>query len=120
MTSLPEGAPARRCPGASPRKRALPTTVSSLALLAVSGLSACQSGAQPAHPPQPHAPCRAEAAQALAGRARISDAEAKQLTGASIVRQVAPGQPVTMDFRPDRVTIETDPATGRIVRASCG
>lgn len=43
-----------------------------------------------------------------------------QLTGATIVRQIKPGNPVTMDFRQERVTIETDEKTGKIVRASCG
>ncbi|WP_244616312.1 hypothetical protein [Rhizobium sp. RU20A] len=27
---------------------------------------------------------------------------------------------VTQDFREDRVTIETDPATGLVTRATCG
>jgi hypothetical protein len=43
-----------------------------------------------------------------------------QITGASLVRQIEPGQGVTMDYRPERVTIETDPNTGTILRASCG
>ncbi|WP_245441356.1 I78 family peptidase inhibitor [Neorhizobium tomejilense] len=43
-----------------------------------------------------------------------------RLTGATIVRQIRPDQMVTHDFRGNRVTIETDPATGRIVRATCG
>lgn len=64
--------------------------------------------------------CRPDAAEALAGMERLSDQQAMQMTGATLVRQVAPGQPVTMDYREDRVTIETDPATGKIVRASCG
>lgn len=34
------------------------------------------------------------------------------------VRVLAPGQPATMDFRPDRLTIETD-ANGNLVRAQC-
>jgi len=69
--------------------------------------------------PQPGL-CRPEAEQTLAGRHRMSDRRAKRLTGASLVRQVRPGAPVTMDFRRERVTIETDPHTGRIVRAYCG
>ena len=56
----------------------------------------------------------------LAGKARVSDAEAQQATGATIVRQIRPGQGVTMDYRKERVTIETDPKTGRIIRAYCG
>lgn len=64
--------------------------------------------------------CKREAADALAGRKRISDARAKRLTGATMVRQIRPGQGITMDYRQERVTIETDPKTGRIVRAYCG
>jgi|UPI000687DD26 hypothetical protein len=64
--------------------------------------------------------CRRDAAEALTGKKRITNAQAKRITGASIVRQIKPGQPVTMDYRQERVTIETDPKTGRIIRAYCG
>jgi hypothetical protein len=56
----------------------------------------------------------------LFGMDRISDAQAMKLTGATIVRQIRPGQGVTMDYRQERVTIETDPKTGKILRAMCG
>lgn len=64
--------------------------------------------------------CDRAAADALIGKRRISDNRAKRLTGATIVRQIKPGQGVTMDYRQERVTIETDPRTGRILRAMCG
>lgn len=64
--------------------------------------------------------CKREAADALVGKDKITDAEAMQLTGATIVRQIKPGDGVTMDLRQERVTIETDPATGKITRAMCG
>lgn len=64
--------------------------------------------------------CRPKAAQALAGKRAIGDRTARRMTGASTVRQIRPGDPVTMDMRRERVTIETDPATRRIVRAYCG
>ncbi|MFX8887343.1 I78 family peptidase inhibitor, partial [Acinetobacter baumannii] len=64
--------------------------------------------------------CNPAAAAALAGKNRISDRRAKRLTGATIVRQIKPGQGVTMDYRPERVTIETDDKTRKILRASCG
>jgi len=51
---------------------------------------------------------------------RLTDQKAMQKTGARVVRQIAPGQGVTLDYRRERVTIETDPATGKIVRAACG
>ncbi|KRA61153.1 hypothetical protein ASD85_27465 [Rhizobium sp. Root651] len=65
-------------------------------------------------------PCNAEAAQGLVGQEKPTDAEAMQLTGAKTVRQIQPGDMVTQDFREDRVTIETDPASGRVTRATCG
>lgn len=92
------------------------------AVLTVLGLAACQSPTQ-ATPPAAGGPsgiCRPDAAQALAGKDRVSDDQARQLTGATLVRQIAPGQPVTMDYRQERVTIETYPKTGKIVRAFCG
>ena len=64
--------------------------------------------------------CRGEAAEALTGIDRLTDAQTRQMTGATIVRQIAPGQGVTMDYRQERVTIETDPKTGKIIRAFCG
>lgn len=91
------------------------------ALLSVSLLlSACQS--QPAQSSAPASPglCKREAAEALAGRKRVSDDEARRLTGATVVRQIAPNSPVTLDFRQERVTVETDPATDTISRAYCG
>ena len=65
-------------------------------------------------------PCNAEAAQGLVGKEKPTDAEAMQLTGSKTVRQIQPGDIVTQDFREDRVTIETDPATGLVTRATCG
>ena len=64
--------------------------------------------------------CRPEAAAALVGKARVTDAQAMQLAGATMVRQIKPGDAVTMDFRQERVTVETDAGTGKITRAMCG
>lgn len=64
--------------------------------------------------------CNAEAAQGLVGKSRPTDEAAIQRTGARSVRQIEPGDMVTQDFREDRVTIETDPASGLVIRASCG
>ena len=63
--------------------------------------------------------CRPEAAASLVGKPRVTDAQAMQLTGATIVRQIKPGDAVTMDFRQERVTVETDAGTGKITRAMC-
>lgn len=65
-------------------------------------------------------PCNGEAAQGLVGKPKPTDVAAMQLTGAKTVRQIAPGDMVTQDFREGRVTIETDPASGFVTRATCG
>lgn len=89
--------------------------------LAAASLAACQTNTGAGADTSATAGfCRADAAEALAGKDLLTDAQAMELTGATMVRQIAPGQPVTMDYRQERVTIETDPATGKIVRAFCG
>lgn len=88
--------------------------------LAALTVAACQGETRQAQTGGEPGLCRRDAAEALAGKNRISDDEARQLTGASLVRQIRPRQGVTMDFRQERVTIETDPKTGNILRASCG
>ncbi len=93
----------------------IPAATLALAVLSIAACSAPQARDDGAA-----GICRPEAASALAGKSRVDDAQARQLTGASLVRQLQPGQPATMDYRRERVTIETDPATGRIVRAACG
>lgn len=65
-------------------------------------------------------PCSADAAQSLVGKPKPTDGEAMRITNAKTVRQIEPNQAVTHDLREDRVTIETDPATGRVVGARCG
>lgn len=64
--------------------------------------------------------CNADAARELIGKPKPTDAEAMRLTNSKLVRQIEPGQMVTHDYRQERVTIETDPASGRVVGASCG
>lgn len=64
--------------------------------------------------------CNRDAAEALVGKDRMTDDQARQLTGATKVRQIAPDAMVTMEFLQERVTIETDPNSGKIVRAYCG
>lgn len=44
---------------------------------------------------------------------------ARDMTGATLVRVVRPGEAVTMDFREDRLTLELDEA-GKVVSARCG
>lgn len=64
--------------------------------------------------------CDASRAQALIGKPKPTDVVAKQQSGATIVRQIQSGQMVTQDYNEGRVTIETDPASGLVVRATCG
>ncbi|MBE9605693.1 hypothetical protein IAI18_12545 [Acetobacteraceae bacterium H6797] len=88
--------------------------------LAATTIAACQTDAGRVASSATPGICRPDAAEALTGKNRLTDEQARQMTGASIVRQIAPGQGVTMDYRQERVTIETDPRTGKIVRAACG
>lgn len=87
-----------------------------LSLLLAATLVPVTAGAAPAK----EKICNTQAAQKLVGKKKPSDARAKRLTGAKNVWQIGPGDMVTRDFRQDRVTIETDPATGRVTQASCG
>jgi len=81
-------------------------------------VAGCQS--EPVASQPPSGVCDGVAVERLVGMDRISNAQAMTLTGATIVRRIRPGQGVTMDFRQERVTIETDPKTGKILRAVCG
>ncbi|EXR63761.1 I78 family peptidase inhibitor [Acinetobacter sp. 1424608] len=64
--------------------------------------------------------CVAEEAQKLVGLSGLTDDQIKQKTKSEIVRKVAPGQPMTMDYRSNRVTVTIDPATKKITNANCG
>lgn len=65
--------------------------------------------------------CVAEEAKKLIGKSgSLPQSEIKQRTQAKIVRSVHPSQPVTMDYRADRVTVTIDPNSNKIVQASCG
>jgi Peptidase inhibitor I78 family len=65
--------------------------------------------------------CDAAKAQFAVGQT-YSDtlaAEAKAAAGAKVVRQLLPGQAVTMEFRGDRLNLETGEG-GRVVSVRCG
>ena len=64
--------------------------------------------------------CDAEEVQKLIGQSGLSDQQIKQKTQSEIVRTVAPNQPVTMDYRENRVTVTIDPSSKKILNASCG
>lgn len=87
-------------------------------------LAACMSSTTATEPEErPGLPgvCNADPAQRLIGReiGDEVDAEALRLTGGRVVRRIGPGQPVTMDYRTNRVNIEHD-ADGRITAIRCG
>jgi hypothetical protein len=88
------------------------TALLALAALALPGCmtNSASTGAAPP-PPVPEA-CDATAAQAYVGKP--ADAVAEQARTV-----LGPNQAATMDFRPDRLNLETD-ATGIILKARCG
>jgi len=95
--------------------------------LAASTLGACQSDAQQAPAAAPGLPgqCREEAAEGLAGKRRVSDAEARQTTGATIVRQIRPGEgrddglpPGARDHRDRSEDREDHPRLLRVARVA--
>lgn len=65
--------------------------------------------------------CKADAGQSFIGQIANSATGAALLraTGARTIRWVAPGMAVTMDYRPDRLTVSYDSAY-KIERVSCG
>ena len=66
-------------------------------------------------------PCQVERAQILVGRAasQATLARARRLSTAPIIRIVKPGQPISMDYMTDRLTVEVD-EKNRILRLYCG
>ena len=82
-------------------------------------LAGC-AGDRPAMP-GPARECRADPAQRLIGAPfnKRTGSEIRSLTGARTLRPVGPGEAVTMDFRPDRATIELD-AQRRVQAIRCG
>ena len=64
--------------------------------------------------------CVAEAAQALVGSQGLSTAQIMQRTGATEVRHLRPNDAATMDYRDMRISVVTDPATQKVIHASCG
>ncbi|MBY5326088.1 I78 family peptidase inhibitor [Rhizobium leguminosarum] len=84
----------------------------------VSVLASCSSHTASTAPAKE--PCNANAAQSLIGKPKPTDVEAMRITNSKTIRQIEPGEMVTHDFREERVTIETDPASGLVVGARCG
>lgn len=72
-------------------------------------------------PPSLAAECNADAVQALVGREATEAVleQAKTDSGARTVRALKPGEPATMDFRPDRLDVALD-EKGVIQSLRCG
>ena len=64
--------------------------------------------------------CLADEARKLIGQSGLSEEQIKQKTKSEIVRSVGPNQPVTMDYRENRVTVTIDPQNKKISNANCG
>jgi hypothetical protein len=95
-----------------------------LAIAAVLPLAACSSSETPpasTPPPPAEATCNADAVQSLVGQTATAEIGGQLLkgSGATTLRWVPPRTAVTMDFRPDRLTVSYDDAL-KIERISCG
>lgn len=96
--------------------------IAAAALLPLAACSTADGGTEPAPLPAPApAECNGDAGQSFVGQTATAETGAALLraTGARTLRWVAPGMAVTMDFRPDRLTVSYDGAM-KIERVSCG
>ena len=96
-----------------------------LKYLSLAGLMALTAACAQITPPVGNIPaqpgkCVAEAAQALVGSQGLSTAQIMQRTGATEVRHLRPNDAATMDYRDMRISVVTDPATQKVIHASCG
>jgi len=93
------------------------------ALLAGALLAGCASSPQQdsAGAAKGDGRCNAEPVQYLVGeRITVELAEqARELSGANLLRVIHPQQPVTMDYNPQRLNIDIDDDDS-IIRLSCG
>ena len=64
--------------------------------------------------------CIADEATKLIGQSGLTEEQIKQKTKSEIVRSVGPNQPMTMDYRENRVTVTIDPRSKKITQATCG
>ncbi len=91
-----------------------------LAALVPLALAACATP-PPADAPAVSAKCNGDAASAHlghAGTAEMAEAARKD-AGAELVRVLKPNQPMTLDYRGERLNVHVD-ANGKIVRLTCG
>ncbi|WP_428968011.1 I78 family peptidase inhibitor [Sphingomonas sp. Xoc002] len=89
-------------------------------LLALLPLAACMTTPKAEGPSDGSGCGDAKAADLIGKRwTEALRAPTQKRTGARDLRVIAPGDAVTMDYRPDRLNIETD-AEGKVVRLKCG
>lgn len=91
-----------------------------LAALTLTACTPVEPMPGPGRPPM-EGRCEAGRLDALIGREATPRlvARAKARAGASLVRVIRPGQPVTMDYRAGRLNISVD-ARNRVTRFNCG
>jgi len=92
-----------------------------LALLPLTACTIATSDATADPPSHVPASCRNEALSQFTGQPASQDLGERMLqaSGARIVRWVPQGGVVTMDFSPERITVQLD-GSNRVERASCG
>ncbi|PEQ11087.1 hypothetical protein B2G71_18790 [Novosphingobium sp. PC22D] len=92
-----------------------------VAALALSACAATSVESQPQRPADEADQCGASRLQDYLGTVARGPVEARirEWAGDRPVRVIGPDDMVTMDFRPDRLDLETD-AQGRITRIRCG
>ena len=93
----------------------------SLILIAPLALAACATAPGPAPMPPSGGVCQSDDLAQFAGRPATQDLgeEMLRVSGARIIRWVAHGMAVTMDFSPQRLTVWLTP-DNRVERANCG
>lgn len=64
--------------------------------------------------------CDPVKAKKLVGKTDLTETQVLSMTNARVYRSSYVGEPVTEEFRPDRVTIVIDPKTKRIIAGMCG
>lgn len=109
------GACSEQTPPATPEAPA--SAPASSAAASTSAPAGAQPPANTPAPPAPSDACGAAERQSWIGRPR---GELPAAPAGANWRVYETGQPVTQDFRPDRLNIEIDPAKQTVVRVSCG